>query len=90
MADKMNKVMESIGLHRKLQSILPGWSVLARHKSFIRPHLNYGDVISDQLSDKSCLSRIAPITYNAVLHSNTFKTFSCRTECLKNSIYLWF
>ena len=43
-----------------------------------------------QLSDKSCLSRIAPITYNAVLHSNTFKTFSCLTECLKNSIYLWF
>ena len=36
-------------------------------KSFVRPHLDYGDVIDDQLN-KSCLSdEIETVQYNAAL-----------------------
>ena len=42
MLDKVNK---TIGLLEKLQSTLPRQSLLAIYKSFIRPHLNYGDIV---------------------------------------------
>ena len=53
-ADKVNK---SIGLLRKLQNLLPRRSLVAIYKSFIRPYIDYGDVIVDQ-------------TYNKSLHEN--------------------
>ena len=44
----LNKVNETIGLLRKLQNILPREPLLTIYKSFVRPHLDYGDVIYDQ------------------------------------------
>ena len=66
-ADKMNKAMKGIGILRKLQFVLPPSSSLTIYRSFMRPHLNYEDVIYDQPSDKSFLSRIMSIQYNAAL-----------------------
>ena len=59
--------MKGIGILRKLQFILPPSSSLTIYRSFMRPHLNYEDVIYDQPSDKSFLSRIVSIQYNAAL-----------------------
>ena len=67
MADNMNKVMKAIGILRKLQSILGRLSLLTICKSFMRPHLDYVDVIYDQPFDKLFLSGIDSIQYNAVL-----------------------
>ena len=39
--------MKGIGLLRKLQSILPRTSLLTIYKLFIRPHLDYGDIVYD-------------------------------------------
>ena len=36
------------GLLRKLQNILPRAVLLTIYKFFIRPHIDYGDIISDQ------------------------------------------
>ena len=48
----LNKVNKTIGLLRKLQNILPCEPLLAICKSFLRPHLDYGDVIFDQHYNK--------------------------------------
>ena len=42
-----NKVNKTIGLLRKLQDTLPRASLITIFKSFIRPHLDYGDIIYD-------------------------------------------
>ena len=42
------KVNKTIGLLRKLQRILPRGSLLTIFTSFVRPHLDYGDVTYDQ------------------------------------------
>ena len=39
------------GLLQKLQPIVPRTSLLPIYKSFIRPHLDYGDVVYDQPSN---------------------------------------
>ena len=41
------KVNKTIGLLRKLQDALPRVSLITIFKSFIRPHLDYGDIIYD-------------------------------------------
>ena len=45
-----NKISKTIGLLRKLQNILPRPALLTIYKCFIRPHLDYGDIIYDQLT----------------------------------------
>ena len=42
-----NKVNKTIGLLRKLQDTLPRAPLVTIFKSFIRPHLDYGDIIYD-------------------------------------------
>ena len=39
------KTRKIIGLIRKLQPIMPRTALLTIYKSFLRPHLDYGDVI---------------------------------------------
>ena len=41
----LNKVNKMIGLLRKFQLILPIHSLITIYKTFIKPHLGYGDVI---------------------------------------------
>ena len=43
-----SKVNKTIGLLRKLHNTLPRLSLLTIYKSFIRPHLDFGDIIYDQ------------------------------------------
>ena len=42
------KTNKTIGLLRKLQILLPRAPLITIYKSFIRPHLDYGDMIYDQ------------------------------------------
>ena len=51
--EKIAKANEGIGLIRKLAHILPRQSLLRIYKSFIRPHLDYGDIIYDQPNNES-------------------------------------
>ena len=47
------KVNKAIGLLRKLQNILPRRSLITIYKSFIRPHLDYRDIIYDRAYNSS-------------------------------------
>ena len=43
----LNEVSKTIGLLRKPQKILPRPPLITIYKSFIRSHLDYGDIIYD-------------------------------------------
>ena len=62
-----NKVNKSIGLLHKLQLILSRRSLVTIYKSFIRPHLDYGDIIFGQVFNKSFNDNVESIPDNASL-----------------------
>ena len=65
--DKINKILKGVGLLSKLSTILPRQSLLTIYKSFIRPNLDYGDVIYDQPLNESPSNRIESVQYKAAL-----------------------
>ena len=62
-----NKISKTIGLLRKVQNILPRPALLTTYKCFIRPHLDYGDVIYDQAYNLSLHQKLESIQYNDAL-----------------------
>ena len=62
-----SKISKTIGLLRKSQNILPSPALLTIYKSFIRPHLDYGDIIYDQAYNLSFHQKLESIQYNAAL-----------------------
>ena len=65
--DKIHQADKGVGLLRKLQTILPGNSLLTNYKSFIRPLLDYADVNYDQPSNASFAKKIESVHNNAAL-----------------------
>ena len=59
------KVNKKTGFLRKLRNILPRESLITIYKSFIRPHLDYEDIIYDRAYDSSFHQNIESIQYNA-------------------------
>ena len=62
-----SKVNKTIGLLRKLHNTLPRLPLLTIFKSFIRHHLDYGDVIYDQAYPVSFHQKIESVQYNSAL-----------------------
>ena len=62
-----NKVNKTTDLLRKLQSILLRVPLLAICKSFIRPHLDCGDVVYNQFDNNFFHQKLESIQYNAAL-----------------------
>ena len=60
-------VNKTIGLLRKLHNTLPRFPLLTIYKSFIRPHLDYGDVIYDQAYNVPFHQNLESIQYNSAL-----------------------
>ena len=56
-----------IGLIRKLQPIIPRVALFTIYKSFLRPHLDYGDVIYDRAFNESFQNKLESVQYNAAL-----------------------
>ena len=65
--EKMTKAMKGIGVIKRLSKILPWYSLLTRYKSFVRPHLDYGDILYDQPYNKSFCQKIEAVQFSAVL-----------------------
>ena len=42
-----NKTSKTIGLLRKLSNLLPRQALVTIYQAFVRPHLDYGDVLYD-------------------------------------------
>ena len=63
----LNKIKKTIGLLRKFQQILPRQSLITIYKSFIRPHLDYGDIVYDRAFNESFHKNLQSIQYNAAI-----------------------
>ena len=63
----MKKAIKGISVIKKLNVTLPRSSLLTIYKSFIRPHLGYGDVTYDQPNNNRLSEKIESIQYNATL-----------------------
>ena len=48
-----NKTNKTIGLLRKLSNLLPRQALITIYKAFVRPHLDYGDVLYGQAFNNS-------------------------------------
>ena len=55
----LSKTNRTIGLSCKLQSLLPSAALITIYKAFVRPHLDYNDVLYDQ--------KLQSIQYNSCL-----------------------
>ena len=61
------KINKTIGLIRKLQNLLPRTALITLYKAFVRPHLDYGDIIYDQAHNASFHQKLESLQYNACL-----------------------
>ena len=62
-----NKTNKTIRLLQKLSNLLPRQALVTIYKAFIRPHLDYGDVLYDQAFNNSFHAKMESIQYNACL-----------------------
>ena len=60
-----SNVNKTTGIICKLQSVLPRSALLTIYKSFIRPYLDYGDIIYDKAFNESFLAKLEPLQYTA-------------------------
>ena len=66
-SQKLSKASKGVGILRKLFYLIPRTALLTIYKSFIRPHLDYGDFIYDKPNNDSFVQNIESIQYNAAL-----------------------
>ena len=64
---KLSKARKGVGLLQTLAKYIPRHSLLTIYKCFIRPHLDYGDVVYDKPNNESFTKSIESIQYNASL-----------------------
>ena len=62
-----SKVNKTIGLLHKFHNTLPRLPLLTIFKSFIRPHLDYVEIIYDQAYTASFHQKIESVQYNSAL-----------------------
>ena len=65
--EKIKKCNKLIGLIRRLSVHLPRKVSLTIHKSMIRPHLDYGDILYDKLNNENFQDKIEKVQYRACL-----------------------
>ena len=63
----LSKVNKTIGLLCKLHNILPRSALFTIYKSFIRPHLDYGDIIYAQAYNALFHQKLELLQYNVCL-----------------------
>ena len=83
----MNKAYFGVGNIKRLRDILPRDSLVIIYKSFIRLHLDYGDVIYDQQNNDSFTDKIEYLQYKAFL-AITGAIQGTSRECLYNELGL--
>ena len=65
--EKISIANKGIGTIRLLYKFLPRSTLISIYKAFVRPHLDYGDIIYDNSSNVSLSQMIESIQYNAAL-----------------------
>ena len=61
------KISKTLGFLRKLHNLLPRSELITIYKAFVRPYLDYGDILHDQAYNMSFHHKLESIQYNACL-----------------------
>ena len=61
------KVSKTLGLFRKFHNLLSRSALITTYKAFVRPYLDYGDILYDQAYNMSFHQKLESIQYNACL-----------------------
>ena len=64
---KIEKCNRMIGLIRGLSITLPRNALLTIYKSFVRPHLDYGDIVYDKRNNENFQNELEKVQYGACL-----------------------
>ena len=65
--EKFKKATKVVNVIKKMNLLLPRTSLLTIYKSFVRPHLDCGDVIYDQPNNFRLSDKMETVQYNAAL-----------------------
>ena len=65
--EKLSKVYKGIGLLRNLSNKLSRQALVTIYKVFIRPHLDYGDIVYDKPDNGTFINKIEKAQYDAAL-----------------------
>ena len=65
--EKIAKARKGIGIIHKLPKVLPRESLITIYKSFVTPHIDYGDIIYEQPNNDFSCNMIKRVQYNATL-----------------------
>ena len=65
--EKLSKANKGIGIIKKLSWYLPRSSLVSIYTMFVRPHLDYADIIYDRPNNEVFKSKLESIQYNAAL-----------------------
>ena len=65
--EKICKAQRGISLIKRLQCDLSRKTLLNIYKAYIRPHLDYGDIIYDKPNVQNFINRVESVQYNAAL-----------------------
>ena len=61
------KINQPLGLLSKLQNLVPRSALITIYKTFVRHHLDYGDILYDQAHNMFFHQKLKSIQYNACL-----------------------
>ena len=64
---KILKATNGVNVVRKMNLLLPRSSLLTIYESFVRPHLDQGDLAYDQPNNSRLSDKIETVQYNAAL-----------------------
>ena len=64
---KIKKCNRMIGLIRRISINLPRNALLTIYKSFVRPHLDYGDILYDKPNNENFQSKLEKVQYRTCL-----------------------
>ena len=62
-----SKTNKTIDIPWKLQNILPRQALITIYQTFVKPHLDYGDILYDQAYHASFHQKLEKIQYNACI-----------------------
>ena len=84
MKKSLKKVQKGISDIKKLYNILPRNTLLAIYKPFVRPHLDYGDIVYDHPNNQIFSNKIEAVQYNAALQPQTQSKEHLERNSIKN------
>ena len=59
------KISKILGLLRKIHNLLPRSALITLYKVFVRPYLNYGNILYDQAYNMSFYNKLKSVQYKS-------------------------